>query len=166
MNVFTRVVETSSFGRTASVLNLPRASVRVIIQHLNRHVAVNHFQGRTSRIMGLTFEVDGRLVEVKMQGQIAVNDAAARLSLRRSIAPRVCQPFGRSLRKCSGLAGTGFSGDQRLVPWQWGSSLHLPDSVAGEPVCLAHATILSSTITSRIGRSGCRRLCYHMRPHA
>src|ERR1700675_1969814 len=53
MNVFTKVVETSSFSRAAGVFNLPRASVTVIIQQLEAHLKVRLLQ-RTTRRLNLT----------------------------------------------------------------------------------------------------------------
>jgi LysR family transcriptional regulator for bpeEF and oprC len=53
MNVFTKVVETSSFSRAAGVLDLPRASVTVIIQQLEAHLRVRLLQ-RTTRRLNLT----------------------------------------------------------------------------------------------------------------
>lgn len=49
------------------------------LEELAQHRTVNYFWGRTGRNMPLTFEVDGRAVDVKMRGPIAVNDAEAYL---------------------------------------------------------------------------------------
>jgi LysR family transcriptional regulator, regulator for bpeEF and oprC len=53
MKVFTRVVETNSFSRAADALDLPRASVTVIIQQLEAHLKVRLLQ-RTTRRLNLT----------------------------------------------------------------------------------------------------------------
>src|SRR5260370_33165420 len=53
MKVFAKVVETSSFTRAADVLDLPRASVTVIIQQLEAHLRVRLLQ-RTTRRLNLT----------------------------------------------------------------------------------------------------------------
>jgi LysR family transcriptional regulator, regulator for bpeEF and oprC len=44
------------------------------IEDLQHHVAVNCFSSRTGRIMDMDFIVDGKPVEVKMRGRVAVND--------------------------------------------------------------------------------------------
>ncbi|RQR55752.1 LysR family transcriptional regulator [Burkholderia sp. Bp9140] len=49
------------------------------LDELANHRTVNYFWGRTGRIMPLTFEIDDKVVEVKMRGAIAVNDAEAYL---------------------------------------------------------------------------------------
>ncbi|WP_420994185.1 LysR family transcriptional regulator [Cupriavidus sp. 30B13] len=56
MKVFTRVVETNSFTRAADTLDMPRASVSVIVQQLEAHLKVRLLQ-RTTRRINLT--VDG-----------------------------------------------------------------------------------------------------------
>ncbi len=53
MKVFTRVVETNSFTRAADTLDLPRASVTVIIQQLEAHLKIRLLQ-RTTRRLNLT----------------------------------------------------------------------------------------------------------------
>lgn len=61
----------------ASPAYLERHGTPTTIEELDHHIAANYFLGRTGRIMGLTFEVDGRPVEVRMKGNLAVNDAQA-----------------------------------------------------------------------------------------
>ncbi|CAM2156952.1 Uncharacterized HTH-type transcriptional regulator YhjC [Pararobbsia alpina] len=53
MKVFTRVVETGSFSRAASVLDMPRPSVSVVIQQLEALLKVRLLQ-RTTRRLNLT----------------------------------------------------------------------------------------------------------------
>jgi LysR family transcriptional regulator, regulator for bpeEF and oprC len=53
MKVFTRVVETNSFTRAADSLGLPRASVSVVIQQLEKYLKVRLLQ-RTTRRLNLT----------------------------------------------------------------------------------------------------------------
>ena len=53
MKVFTRVVETNSFSRAADTLDLPRASVTVIVQQLEAHLKTRLLQ-RTTRRLNLT----------------------------------------------------------------------------------------------------------------
>jgi LysR family transcriptional regulator for bpeEF and oprC len=53
MKVFTRVVETNSFSRAAETLELPRASVTVIVQQLEAHLKTRLLQ-RTTRRLNLT----------------------------------------------------------------------------------------------------------------
>ena len=47
------------------------------IEDLQQHTAVNYFSSRTGRVMDMDFVVDGKSVDVKMRGKIAVNDAEA-----------------------------------------------------------------------------------------
>src|SRR5258705_8255920 len=47
------------------------------IDDLEQHTAVQYFSSRTGRIAGLNFEVDGQSKEVKMKGDLSVNDADA-----------------------------------------------------------------------------------------
>ncbi len=61
----------------ASPSYLARHGTPQTIEDLQNHVAVNYFWARTGRIMELTFEVDGQPVEVRMRGEVAVNDADA-----------------------------------------------------------------------------------------
>jgi LysR family transcriptional regulator, regulator for bpeEF and oprC len=53
MKVFTRVVETGSFTRAADSLDLPRASVTIVVQQLEAHLKVRLLQ-RTTRRTSLT----------------------------------------------------------------------------------------------------------------
>jgi LysR family transcriptional regulator for bpeEF and oprC len=53
MKVFTRVVETNSFSRAADTLDLPRASVTVVVQQLEAHLKTRLLQ-RTTRRLSLT----------------------------------------------------------------------------------------------------------------
>ncbi len=50
------------------------------IDDLKAHTAVNYFWGRNGRVMEMTFMVDGEAVNIRMRGNIAVNDAEAYLS--------------------------------------------------------------------------------------
>ncbi|NHV31122.1 LysR family transcriptional regulator [Burkholderia sp. D-99] len=59
---------------------LARSGTPRTLEALDDHRTVNYYWGRTGRIMPLTFDVDGKVVEVKMRGAIAVNDAEAYLS--------------------------------------------------------------------------------------
>ena len=61
----------------ASPLYLEQHGTPETIEDLQGHVAVNYFLGRTGRVVDLTFGVDEQTVEVKMRGNIAVNDAEA-----------------------------------------------------------------------------------------
>lgn len=63
----------------ASPAYLGKAGVPRTLAELSDHHTVNYYWGRTGRIMPLTFEVDGKVVEVKMRGSISVNDAEAYL---------------------------------------------------------------------------------------
>lgn len=63
----------------ASSAYLHKAGTPRTLDELANHQAVNYYWGRTGRIMPLTFDVDGKAVEVKMRGSIAVNDAEAYL---------------------------------------------------------------------------------------
>lgn len=72
-----RRVATYEAVTVASPAYLERHGVPKTIDELKDHVAVNYFWARTGRIMDLTFEVDGAPVEVRMRGNIAVNDADA-----------------------------------------------------------------------------------------
>ncbi|WP_408441568.1 LysR family transcriptional regulator [Paraburkholderia caffeinilytica] len=63
----------------ASPAYLERYGTPATIEELNDHVATNYFSSRTGRIMSLTFEVNGQPTEVRMKGNIAVNDAEAYL---------------------------------------------------------------------------------------
>lgn len=50
------------------------------LEDLENHYAVNYFSSRTGRIIDWDFLVDGKPVEVKMKGAVAVNDADAYLN--------------------------------------------------------------------------------------
>jgi LysR family transcriptional regulator for bpeEF and oprC len=63
----------------ASPVYLRKAGTPGSLDELANHTAVNYYWARIGRIMPLTFEVDGKVVEVKMRGSIAVNDAEAYL---------------------------------------------------------------------------------------
>jgi len=63
----------------ASPAYLGKAGTPQTLAELADHRSVNYYWSRTGRIMPLTFEVDGEVVEVKMPGSIAVNDAEAYL---------------------------------------------------------------------------------------
>lgn len=58
---------------------LEKAGTPRTLAELANHRAVNYYWGRTGRIMPFTFETEGKVVEVKMRGSIAVNDAEAHL---------------------------------------------------------------------------------------
>ena len=61
----------------ASRSYLDRFGEPIEIDDLRRHKAVNYISWRTSRVFPWEFEVDGRIVEVGMRGDIALNDADA-----------------------------------------------------------------------------------------
>jgi len=50
------------------------------VADLEQHVAINYFHSRTGRTRGFEFTVDGKPVEVKMTGMVALNDADAYLT--------------------------------------------------------------------------------------
>lgn len=50
------------------------------IEELERHVAVNYFSSRTGRVLDPNFVVNGKTVEMKIQGIVSVNDADAYLT--------------------------------------------------------------------------------------
>jgi LysR family transcriptional regulator, regulator for bpeEF and oprC len=64
----------------ASPQYLERHGVPETIEDLEQHTAVNYFSSRTGRIIDMDFVVDDKTIEVKMRGNIAVNDAEAYLS--------------------------------------------------------------------------------------
>lgn len=49
------------------------------LDDMKTHTAVNYFWGRNGRVMEMTFMVDGEAVNIRMRGNIAVNDAEAYL---------------------------------------------------------------------------------------
>ncbi|CAM2156934.1 LysR family transcriptional regulator, regulator for bpeEF and oprC [Pararobbsia alpina] len=61
----------------ASPEYLRRAGTPQTIDDLQDHTTINYCWGRTGRVMPLTFDVDGKMVEVKMRGTMMVNDAEA-----------------------------------------------------------------------------------------
>lgn len=61
----------------ASPAYLLKAGTPRTFDELANHTAVNYYWGKIGRIKPLRFEVDGEVVEVKMQGNIAVNDGEA-----------------------------------------------------------------------------------------
>ncbi|SMG59746.1 LysR family transcriptional regulator [Paraburkholderia susongensis] len=63
----------------ASPAYLQEAGTPETLAELVNHRTVNYYWSRTGRIMPLTFEANGEVVEVKMRGSIAVNDAEAYL---------------------------------------------------------------------------------------
>lgn len=56
---------------------LERAGEPRTLEELSRFKAVNYFSSRTGRILDWAFLVDGKEVEIKMNGAISVNDADA-----------------------------------------------------------------------------------------
>ena len=78
MRVFTRIVELRGFAKAADSLQLPRASVTVLIKQLEAHLGVQLLQ-RTTRRLALT-ETGERYLERCRQilGQIDEADAEAR----------------------------------------------------------------------------------------
>jgi LysR family transcriptional regulator for bpeEF and oprC len=63
----------------ASPAYLQKAGTPETLAELANHRTVNYYWSRTGRIMPLAFEANGEVVEVKMRGAIAVNDAEAYL---------------------------------------------------------------------------------------
>lgn len=63
----------------ASPSYLKRYGTPESIGDLEQHCAVNYFSNYTGRIDGFTFMVQGRPVEVNMNGDVAMNDAEAHL---------------------------------------------------------------------------------------
>jgi LysR family transcriptional regulator, regulator for bpeEF and oprC len=63
----------------ASPEYLRNAGTPRTLAELAHHRTVNYYFGRTGRFMPFTFDADGEVVEVKMHGSIAVNDAEAYL---------------------------------------------------------------------------------------
>lgn len=65
----------------ASPTYLERMGMPHTLEDLQRHTAVHYFSSRTGRVMDEQFLVDGKEVDVQMQGSVAVNDAEAYLQL-------------------------------------------------------------------------------------
>jgi LysR family transcriptional regulator, regulator for bpeEF and oprC len=61
----------------ASPEYLARAGIPRTLEELSQFKAINYFSSRTGRIMNWAFLVDGKEVEVKMNGSVSVNDAEA-----------------------------------------------------------------------------------------
>lgn len=61
----------------ASPLYLEQHGTPQTIDDLQNHVAVNYFHSGTGRVMDWTFGVNEETVEVKMRGNVSVNDAEA-----------------------------------------------------------------------------------------
>jgi LysR family transcriptional regulator, regulator for bpeEF and oprC len=61
----------------ASPEYLVRAGVPRTLEELSQFNAINYFSSRTGRIMNWAFLVDGKEVEIKMNGTVSVNDADA-----------------------------------------------------------------------------------------
>jgi LysR family transcriptional regulator, regulator for bpeEF and oprC len=61
----------------ASPAYLERAGVPRTLEELSQFNAINYFSSRTGRIINWAFLVDGKEVEVKMNGSVSVNDADA-----------------------------------------------------------------------------------------
>ncbi|MEA3118055.1 MAG: LysR family transcriptional regulator, regulator for bpeEF and oprC [Paraburkholderia sp.] len=61
----------------ASPEYLARAGVPRTLEELSQFKAINYFSSRTGRLMNWAFLVDGKEVEVKMNGSVSVNDAEA-----------------------------------------------------------------------------------------
>jgi LysR family transcriptional regulator, regulator for bpeEF and oprC len=61
----------------ASPEYLARAGTPRTFEELSQFKAINYFSSRTGRVMNWAFLVDGKEVEVKMNGSISVNDAEA-----------------------------------------------------------------------------------------
>ncbi|CAN7673946.1 LysR family transcriptional regulator [Trinickia sp. LjRoot230] len=56
---------------------LAHTGVPHTLEELSQYRAVNYFSSRTGRIINWSFLVDGKEVEIKMEGSISVNDADA-----------------------------------------------------------------------------------------
>ncbi|BET10264.1 LysR family transcriptional regulator [Pandoraea sputorum] len=65
----------------ASPAYLERMGMPHTLDDLQRHTAVHYFSSRTGRVIEEQFVVDGKEVEIHMQGSVAVNDAEAYLQL-------------------------------------------------------------------------------------
>ncbi|CAB3772772.1 LysR family transcriptional regulator [Paraburkholderia humisilvae] len=63
----------------ASPQYLRNAGTPRTLAELANHRTLNYYYGRSGRTMSFTFEVDGKVVEIRMHGSIAVNDAEAYL---------------------------------------------------------------------------------------
>lgn len=64
----------------ASPAYLKKHGMPRTIEDLASHTAVNYFWSRNGRLMDLSFDVDGETVQVRMNGNISVNDADAYLA--------------------------------------------------------------------------------------
>jgi LysR family transcriptional regulator for bpeEF and oprC len=56
---------------------LARYGVPESLEDLNQHVAANFFWGRNGRLMDFSFTLQGRSVDVRMRGNLALNDTEA-----------------------------------------------------------------------------------------
>ncbi|GAB3628692.1 putative multidrug efflux transcriptional regulator CeoR [Pandoraea terrae] len=59
---------------------LERMGVPRTLDDLQQHIAVHYFSSRTGRVLDDEFLVDGKEVEIRMAGPVAVNDAEAYLT--------------------------------------------------------------------------------------
>ncbi|WP_234484153.1 LysR family transcriptional regulator [Noviherbaspirillum pedocola] len=75
-----RQIGSMQFATCAAPSYLQRHGTPVGLDDLERHVAVVHLSGRTGRGLDMDFVVDGKVVPVKMNGRIAVDDADAYVS--------------------------------------------------------------------------------------
>lgn len=84
MTVFTRIVDTSSFSKAADLLEMPRASVSMIVQAMEAHLGVR-LLNRTTRRVQVT--EDGALYyEYCVRILSEVSDAESALSNKRRSA--------------------------------------------------------------------------------
>jgi LysR family transcriptional regulator for bpeEF and oprC len=56
---------------------LARHGMPEALEDLKQHIAVNFFWGRNGRLMDFSFLVDGRSVDIRMRGNLALNDTEA-----------------------------------------------------------------------------------------